>query len=225
MKHFGVSPAFVASRHGVSFSARDYCASIPAIRDLGFQAFQPEIYRAETLPEWEKGGARAVALAARGAGIRASQFVAHFLMDGFGSARSLADRGDLERLARALECARAFQDCDVFTVPLSPFTCTAADPHYDELNRLFVAKIRAYLEHVSVARLRFALEVLPFSFVGNSDGFLRLAAAIDSKKAFQGNDYEGFELSFTPDLPKSHDSPATSPAFQYEWRKRGRNSE
>ncbi|MFZ1132629.1 MAG: MraY family glycosyltransferase [Terriglobales bacterium] len=41
------------------------------------------------------------------------------------------------------------------------------------------------------------------------------------KKAFQGNDYEGFELSFTPDLPKSHDSPATSPAFQYEWRKEG----
>ena len=180
MNRLGVSPAFVLSRHGTSFSVGDCCASIPAIRELGFRVFQPEIYLADSLVEWEAGGARSIAAVARGAGVRASQFVAHFLMDGFSSARRLADRSDLDPLARALECARAFEDCDVFTVPLAPFRSTAADPPYDELHRLLVAKVRSYHEHVSLAHRRLALEVLPFSLVGNSDGFLRLAAEIGS---------------------------------------------
>jgi UDP-GlcNAc:undecaprenyl-phosphate GlcNAc-1-phosphate transferase len=39
------------------------------------------------------------------------------------------------------------------------------------------------------------------------------------KTAFEGNDYEGFEFSFTPELPESYGSPPMIPPFQYAWRK------
>jgi UDP-GlcNAc:undecaprenyl-phosphate/decaprenyl-phosphate GlcNAc-1-phosphate transferase len=39
------------------------------------------------------------------------------------------------------------------------------------------------------------------------------------KTAFEGNDYDGFELSFTPELPTSYGSAPTIPPFQYTWRR------
>jgi len=42
------------------------------------------------------------------------------------------------------------------------------------------------------------------------------------KTAFQGNDYDGFEIAFTPELPASYGSPRMTPPFQYAWcRKQG----
>ena len=39
------------------------------------------------------------------------------------------------------------------------------------------------------------------------------------KTAFQGNDYDGFELSFTPELPEFYGSPPMIAPFQYAWRR------
>jgi UDP-GlcNAc:undecaprenyl-phosphate GlcNAc-1-phosphate transferase len=42
------------------------------------------------------------------------------------------------------------------------------------------------------------------------------------KAAFQGNDYDGFEIAFTPELPASYGSPRMTAPFQYAWcRKQG----
>jgi UDP-GlcNAc:undecaprenyl-phosphate/decaprenyl-phosphate GlcNAc-1-phosphate transferase len=39
------------------------------------------------------------------------------------------------------------------------------------------------------------------------------------KMAFQGNDYDGFEFSFTPELPALYDIPPAISPFQYAWRR------
>ena len=39
------------------------------------------------------------------------------------------------------------------------------------------------------------------------------------KAAFQSNDYDGFEIAFTPELPASYGSPPMIPPFQYAWRR------
>jgi hypothetical protein len=38
------------------------------------------------------------------------------------------------------------------------------------------------------------------------------------KTAFQGNDYDGFELSFTPEWPPSYGAAQMISPFQYVWR-------
>ena len=54
MTCFGVSPAFVFSRHGTGFSVGNYCSSRDAARKLGFECFQPEISYADALAASEK---------------------------------------------------------------------------------------------------------------------------------------------------------------------------
>jgi UDP-GlcNAc:undecaprenyl-phosphate GlcNAc-1-phosphate transferase len=43
------------------------------------------------------------------------------------------------------------------------------------------------------------------------------------KTAFQGNDYDGFEIAFTPESNPSYCSPLMIPPFQYAWRREGGN--
>ncbi len=39
------------------------------------------------------------------------------------------------------------------------------------------------------------------------------------KTAFEGNDFDGFELSFAPELPAAYGSPPMTPTFQHAWRR------
>jgi hypothetical protein len=43
------------------------------------------------------------------------------------------------------------------------------------------------------------------------------------KTAFQGNDYDGFEIAFTPESPPSYSSSRMIPPFQYAWHREGGN--
>jgi UDP-GlcNAc:undecaprenyl-phosphate/decaprenyl-phosphate GlcNAc-1-phosphate transferase len=43
------------------------------------------------------------------------------------------------------------------------------------------------------------------------------------KTAFEGNDYDGFEISFSPALPAFYGALPMTPPFQYEWRREKRN--
>jgi sugar phosphate isomerase/epimerase len=183
MTRLGVSPAFVFSRHSTAFTPEDYGASLPVIRELGFQYYQPEIYHVGALPAWRQSGARTVDATARSEGLQASQFVAHFLMEGFANAPRLAALApDLENFQQATAIAREFAGCEVITVPLGPFQTAperAADPTWyrDQQQRL-AAKIDAFLAVATAAGLRLALEIVPFSLLTNADGFLRLFAAL-----------------------------------------------
>ena len=41
------------------------------------------------------------------------------------------------------------------------------------------------------------------------------------EKAFQGHDFDGFEFSFTPELPAFYGAPPMIPPLQYAWRREG----
>jgi hypothetical protein len=75
----GVSPAFVLSLYGSGFSLQDFCDALPRIKRLGFSAYQPEIYHAVAIPEWVRRALQVDATASE-LGLRASQFVAHFML-------------------------------------------------------------------------------------------------------------------------------------------------
>lgn len=169
---FGVSPAFVFSRHTTAFTIADYVESIQAAKELGFSAIQPEIFRRETVSEWSGGGA-AVARAMQETDMAAPQFVGHFLLENFASTEQLASERDADDLKRALEAASAFKNCPVFTVPQAPFTARPGDT-FARAWSLLVAKISRYRELIEAAGFTMALEVLNGSLVANTDGFLRL---------------------------------------------------
>lgn len=170
---FGVSPAFVFSRHTTAFTVDDFVESLQAARALGFRIFEPEIFLPETLSDWANGGAQKVASAGLKQGMAASQFVAHFLLENFSTLERLASEADTDDLSRALEAASAFE-CTIFTVPQAPYQAAVRENHSDSWSRL-VGKIARYKDRVEAAGFTLALEVLNGSLVANSDGFLRLA--------------------------------------------------
>ncbi len=182
MRAFGISPAFVVSRHTTRFSIDDYCASLLAAHDLGFTSYQPEIFHADTVAEWAATGAAKVNATAQSLGLTPSQFVAHFLLDDFASADRLASPADTAQLERALNAALAFPECKVFTVPMAPFRIQSGDTptpawHHEQRKRL-TEKLHLYHQLIRASGLRFAVEILPFSLMGNTDGFLRLTAEL-----------------------------------------------
>lgn len=184
MRRLGVSPAYVVSRFGTAFTVDEFQRAMDEIHGAGFAAFQPEIFLRGELPAWADGGARRLAGHASSLGLTASQFVAHFLLENFATAGRLASTEDRDDLQRAIACARAFEDCRVFTVPVAPFRLEGAATltagwYHDQRQRL-IAKVHAYADAVAAAGLTLALEVLPFSLVGGIDGFLRLAGELGS---------------------------------------------
>lgn len=181
---YGVSPAFVFSSYGTGFTVSQFCEALPRIKQLGFGAFQPEIFRPDAVDEWIKGGAQAVSKAAQDTGLQASQFVAHFLLEEFTSPTHLASNGGVDALKRVVECAKAFPGCGVVTVPIGPFKLddgvVATPAAYEDLEKQITDKLQTFLEVVTGAGLKLALEVLIYSLVGNPDRFLRIADRIGS---------------------------------------------
>ncbi len=185
MNPYGVSPAFVFSRHTTAFTPADYCTSLPVLRDLGFQSYQPEIYFADALAAWAGGGARDVQAEAARCGLHASQFVAHFLMESFANpVRLAAVSADVGLFKQTTAIAQGFPGCSVITVAMGPFEidpAAAARPGwYQEQQQRLADKLHAYLAVATDAGLKLALEIMPFSILGNSDGFLRMAATLDA---------------------------------------------
>ena len=183
MVQFGVSPAFVVSLCGQQFSVDDFCSSLDVIKELGFSVFQPEIFFQEALPDWTSGGAEKVARKAADLGLKPSQFVAHFMHEYFSCPQELAPDQGIEPLKKAVDCAKAFQGCNVFTIPVLPFKAewsTINAQEYDRLNKQLIEKISTYLAVITDAGMRLAFEIVPFSIIGNNDRLLEICRLIDS---------------------------------------------
>ena len=76
----GVSPAYFISRFGNGFTPRQVAGDLETLAKMGFEGFQLEVFHGERLAEWVSKGAFAVRDRSRGLGLRASQFVAHFML-------------------------------------------------------------------------------------------------------------------------------------------------
>ena len=178
----GVSPAYFVSKFSNRFSPADVAAGIEDLPALGFFGFQLEVFHRESLETWARTGAADIRIKSSDLGLKAHQFVAHFMLEGFADRQSLVSNAAVENMKVVLEIAELFDECRVVTVPLPAFDYQAASNRDDYLF-LFercAAKVSRLLAMVEDAGRRMALEILPGAVVGGIDGFLRLCEQLGS---------------------------------------------
>jgi sugar phosphate isomerase/epimerase len=179
----GVSPAYFISRFGNRFTPPQIAGDLETLVKTGFEGFQLEVFHSETLTEWMSEGAFAVRDRSRDLGLRASQFVAHFMLQDFADPQRLVSNGAIEQMKRVLDIVDHFDECRIITVPLPAFECrmpSFADDYADLFERC-AGKVSRLLAMVEDAGRRMALEVLPGAIVGGIDGFLRLCEHLGSE--------------------------------------------
>jgi sugar phosphate isomerase/epimerase len=179
----GVSPAYHLSRYGDRFSPGDVAKSLPDILDMGFSSFQLEVFHPDSLSHWVRRGAAQIAGAAERYGIEASQFAGHFLLHGFDSPEALESDFGINELRSCLAILEPFSRCPVITVVIPSFSLsgrTASREWYHRLWDRLVEKLRIMLDIAEGGGKKLALEILPGSLVGGSQGLLRLIEALGS---------------------------------------------
>jgi len=178
----GVSPAYFISRYSDRFSAKQVAEGIEDVAAMGFGGFQPEVFHREALSDWQQGGAALVAGRANALGLRATQFVAHFMLHAFSHPGRLKTVSALEDIQTVLDIAVHFDGCRIITIPLGAFDTGkngSTDSHRDHFLRFrdTIGRIAAVVKR---AGFRIALEIMPGAVLGGIDDFMRLSADLGS---------------------------------------------
>ena len=204
---FGVSPAYFFSRYTTDFTVAQYAEGLDQLKSMGFGGFQLEVFKGERIAEWLDG---AEALAGRAAALdmTVTQFVAHFLLYATRDEEALlSDRG-YEDMKRVVDIVSRFPGCGVVTLPLSPFAFpTGASFSHDDWERLWdglCAKLLRIAGIVESAGLKLALEIVPGSLLGGTEGLMRFSRET-------GNTSVGYNFD-TGHAWSSKESIATLPA-------------
>ncbi len=183
---FGVSPAFIVSMYGNHFSFNQFCEVLPIISELGFSGYQPEVFCKSELIKWQNEGAFLVNKKAEDLGLHPNQFVAHCLMENFSTAEELFSLENIDDLKIVLDIVKKFPECKTIVIPIGHFSSNHIKLEnlnyylYENLKEALVKKISKYLEMITEADLKFAIEVLPNSIVEGTDGFLDLSKKLNS---------------------------------------------
>ena len=174
----GVSPAYCISRFRDRFSAEQMATGLEDVAAMGFGGFQPEVFHREALSDWQQSGAALVAGRARALGLRATQFVAHFMLHAFSTPQHLGNDTTLEDMQAVIDIVTQFDGCQIITVPLGAFDTTESTPAGGVLDHFerFRDSIGRLAEAATAADCRIALEIMPGSVIGGIDGFIRLSA-------------------------------------------------
>lgn len=208
---FGVSPAFVFSLFGTAFRLQDYCAALPRLQRLGFGAYQPEIYRADALAEWERGAGELHGVASD-LGLVPSQLVAHFLLERFKGPGAIEPGRGCDEIRRLAEIAKRFPPCQVITIPAPAFQADWGSPAgssaagWRDLQGRLQEQIRSYLTILTDAGLKLAFEIMPFSVLGGLRRFLATCDEIGSP-----------DLGLNLDTGHAWASGELVPALPFEW--------
>jgi sugar phosphate isomerase/epimerase len=179
MEIVGISPAYFISRFSGNFAAAEIGAAAEEVTALGFSALQPEVYRREDLPRWDPRAVAELRRTLSDHGLRTPQLVAHFLGAEFADPEALSRR-DTSEFRRCVEIAASLEHCRVITLPQPPFQAShwSSAQQYRELKLRLLEKLHAYLRRAEEAGLIMALEILPHSLAGGTEGFLSLYAAL-----------------------------------------------
>ncbi|MBN2659501.1 MAG: sugar phosphate isomerase/epimerase [Spirochaetales bacterium] len=138
----GVSPAYYISRYGTSFTIDDLISGMAWLSENNFSALQLEVFHYEQLDQWNLGNCMRLKDSLDGAGLKVSQFVAHFLMDCFDNPRSVRSDKGLNELEFISALISRFSLTDILTVPIPPFSSIGSGGgdelfYFDEkLNRM-----------------------------------------------------------------------------------------
>ena len=172
----GVSPAYFISRFSNRFTPEDVAAGLKELVDLGFQGFQLEVFHQETLADWVHSGASQVCRVSADLGLRATQCVAHFMIEAFSNRDRLFSNAGITEMQSLLEIVGRYDECGIVTVPLGAFEAPripGVEDYRDFFDRC-VEKIGVLLTMVEETGRRMALEILPSALIGGIDGFMRL---------------------------------------------------
>ena len=178
----GVSPAYFVSKFSNRFSPDDVAAGLEDLPALGFFGFQLEVFHRESLETWARTGAAEIRRTSSDVGLKAHQFVAHFMLEDFTDRQNLISNAAIEQMKAVLDIVDRFEECRVITVPLPAFedrSSSRRDDYFFLFERC-AGKVSRLLAMVEDAGRRMALEVLPGAIVGGIDGFLRLCEHIGS---------------------------------------------
>ena len=175
----GVSPAFFFSLYTTGFTSGEYCKGLDILARLGFEAYQPEVYNKEKLPEW-LDNARCRYGKGCSLGLVPTQFVAHFMIDTTDSDSTLFSDIGIDEMYDIIDIVSCFKDVDTITIPIGPYLLEKKLSYMDRWKRL-CEKISVYCDIASGAGLKIALEIIPKSLIGNTDGLIRLIDSTDKE--------------------------------------------
>ncbi|MBB6479608.1 sugar phosphate isomerase/epimerase family protein [Spirochaeta isovalerica] len=117
----GVSPAYYISRYGTAFTIDDVIEGMDWLRDHHFTALQLEVFHYNQIDQWTFSNGMRLKNALDDKGLKASQFVAHFLMNSFDSPESLRSDKGLYELEFISALVSRFSLTGIITVPIPPF--------------------------------------------------------------------------------------------------------
>ena len=175
---YGVSPAYFFSRYTTDFTVADYANGLDLLKDLGFRGYQLEVFHPDRLDEWLR---ESVGLRAKSddMGMLVTQFVAHFLLMATRNEDALMSDLGLDEMKRVTEIVAGFPDCKVITLPLAPFQHRNTEGmSNDTWNRLWdrlKSKLLGLAAIVEDSGRLMALEIVPGSLLGGTEGLLRLS--------------------------------------------------
>jgi len=175
---FGVSPAYFFSRYTTDFTVTDYANGLDLLKDLGFRGYQLEVFHPDRLDEWLRE-ADMLKVKSDGMGMQVTQFVAHFLLMATRNEDALMSELGLAEMKKITEIVAVFPECKVITLPLAPFQHSNAEGmSNDTWNRLWdrlKAKLLSLADIVEDSGRLLALEIVPGSLLGGTEGLLRLS--------------------------------------------------
>ena len=175
---FGVSPAYFFSRYTTDFTVTDYANGLDLLKDLGFRGYQLEVFHPDRLDEWLRE-ADMLKVKSDGMGMQVTQFVAHFLLMATRNEDALMSELGLAETKKITEIVAVFPECKVITLPLAPFQHSNAEGmSNDTWNRLWdrlKAKLLSLADIVEDSGRLLALEIVPGSLLGGTEGLLRLS--------------------------------------------------
>ena len=175
---YGVSPAYFFSRYTTDFTVAEYANGLDLLKDLGFRGYQLEVFHPDRLDEWLR---ESVGLRAKSddMGMLVTQFVAHFLLMATRNEDALMSDLGLDEMKRVTEIVAGFPDCKVITLPLAPFQHRNTEGmSNDTWNRLWdrlKSKLLGLAAIVEDSGRLMALEIVPGSLLGGTEGLLRLS--------------------------------------------------
>ncbi|MCY1150949.1 MAG: sugar phosphate isomerase/epimerase [Sphaerochaetaceae bacterium] len=171
----GVSPSFFFSKYTTDFSIDDYIDGLSSLKKLGVESFQGEIYQKKRIEEW-KDKSYKLASISKSLNLKMNIFVAHFLIHVTESFDSLFDESCFEDFAKVCALVKAnFLEVKTIIIPISRFE--NKDIEKEEFSIIWERVVHIFKTFAQKAKeydFNLALEILPGSIIGGSDGLLKL---------------------------------------------------
>lgn len=173
----GASPAYFLSLFSPRFTPGHIESSLSELTRIGFQSLQLETFVPEQVDLFDKTTCARLKASIETAGLSTSQFVAHHLQDYFSSLDGLNDSQLISDFRRILSVAALVHPQGTLTIPQPAFSISNRFPlpPFSDIWSTYLDKLDTLRNLAAEEGMALAVEVLPGSLLGNSDGFLHMS--------------------------------------------------